>query len=146
MTTSAMDFPAPRANHSVKWRAQLNPVIAIVDDDESVRVGMSGMVESFGFSVGQFGSADEFLQSERVDRTACLILDIQMPGTSGLELHKQLMSSGRRIPTIFVTAFPDARVRDRAMRAGAVCCLAKPFGKDDLLDCIHAALDTSDSG
>ena len=116
------------------------PVITIVDDDESVRVAIGGMVESFGFAVGTFESAGEFLQSDRIDDTSCLILDVQMPGTNGLDLHRQLMSSGRQIPTIFVTAFPDARVRDRAMRAGAVCFLPKPFARDDLLNCIHSAL------
>jgi FixJ family two-component response regulator len=122
------------------------PVIAIVDDDESVRVAVSGMVESFGYSVGSFESADEFLRSDRVDGTSCLILDVQMPGTSGLELHNRLMSSGHRIPTIFVTAYPDARVRERALRAGAVCFLPKPFARDELFGCINAALESRSSG
>ena len=115
--------------------------IAVVDDDESVRAAVSGMVESFGFSVGTFESAEEFLQSGRAASTSCLILDVQMPGTSGVELHNQLVSSGHRIPTIFVTAFPDARVRERVLRAGAVCFLSKPFARDDLLGCIRTALE-----
>jgi FixJ family two-component response regulator len=116
------------------------PLIAIVDDDESVRVAMGGMVESFGYAPVTFESANDFLKSDKLPDASCLILDVQMPGMSGLELHSQLMASGRRIPTIFVTAFPDKRVRDRAMRAGGVCFLSKPFGRNDLLGCIEAAL------
>jgi len=122
------------------------PVIAIVDDDESVRAAMSGMVESFGYSVGLFESADEFLQSDGPAGTACLILDVQMPGKTGLDLHNELVASGHQIPTIFVTAYPEARVRERAMRAGAVCFLPKPFARDDLFGCIHRALGGGGSG
>ena len=117
------------------------PVISIVDDDESVRTALRDMVESFGFTVGTFGSADEFLQSDRLRDTACLILDIQMPGMSGLDLHNRLIAAGHRIPTMFVTAFPDTRVHDRTLQAGAVCCLTKPFDRNDLLGCIRSALD-----
>ncbi|WP_183244746.1 response regulator [Bradyrhizobium sp. cir1] len=116
------------------------PLIAIVDDDESVRVAMGGMVESFGYTPVTFESADDFLKSDKLPDTSCLILDVQMPDMSGLELHGKLTASGRRIPTIFVTAFPDKRVRDRALRAGGVCFLSKPFGRDDLLGCIESAL------
>ena len=116
------------------------PLIAIVDDDESVRVAMGGMVESFGYAPVTFESADAFLKSDKLPDASCLILDVQMPGMSGLELHSKLIASGRRIPTIFVTAFPDKRVRDRAMRAGGVCFLSKPFGRNDLLGCIESAL------
>ncbi|MBR0961936.1 response regulator transcription factor [Bradyrhizobium japonicum] len=116
------------------------PLIAIVDDDESVRVAMGGMVESFGYTPVTFESADDFLKSGKLPDTSCLILDVQMPDMTGLELHGRLIASGRRIPTIFVTAFPDKRVRDRALRAGGVCFLSKPFGRDDLLGCIESAL------
>ena len=116
------------------------PLIAIVDDDESVRIAMGGMVESFGYSYATFESADEFLKSATLPDTSCLILDVQMPGVTGLELHSALISKGRRIPTIFVTAFPDNRVRKRALQAGAVCFLSKPFGRSDLLGCIQTAL------
>jgi FixJ family two-component response regulator len=121
------------------------PVISIVDDDESVRTAMRDIVESFGFTAGTFRSADEFLQSGRLRDTACLILDIQMPGMSGLELHNRLIASGHRVPTMFVTAFPDMRVRDRAMQAGAVGYLSKPFDRNDLLGCIRSSLDTRDA-
>lgn len=116
------------------------PLIAIVDDDESVRAAMGGMVESFGYAPVTFESADDFLKSDKLPEASCLILDVQMPDMSGLELHGELLASGHRIPTIFVTAFPDKRIRERAMRAGGVCFLSKPFGRDDLLGCIQAAL------
>lgn len=116
------------------------PLIAIVDDDESVRVAMGGMVESFGYAPVTFESANDFLKSDKLPDASCLILDVQMPGMSGLELHSRLIASGHRIPTIFVTAFPDRRVRDKAMRAGGVCFLSKPFGRNDLLGCIESAL------
>ena len=122
------------------------PVISIVDDDESVRTAMQDMVESFGFTVGTFGSADEFLQSDRLRDTACLILDIQMPGMSGLELYNRLIAAGHRIPTMFVTAFPDTRVHDRLLQAGAICCLTKPFDRNDLLSCINSSLDPHKTG
>jgi FixJ family two-component response regulator len=122
------------------------PVISIVDDDESVRTAMKDMVESFGFAAAAFESADEFLRSNRLHETTCLILDIQMPGMSGLELYERLIASGRRIPTMFVTAFPDTRVHDRARQAGAVCCLTKPFDRNDLLGCIHSALGARNAG
>jgi len=115
-------------------------MIAIVDDDESVRIAMGGMVESFGYSPVTFESADAFLKSDQLADASCLILDVQMPGMSGLELHSALIAKGRRIPTIFVTAFPDARVRERALRAGGLCFLSKPFGRTDLLGCIQTAL------
>ena len=116
------------------------PVIAIVDDDESVRLAMSGMVESFGYSPVTFESADAFLKSDELSGASCLILDVQMPGMNGLELHGKLIAIGRQIPTIFITAFPDKRVRERALRGGGICFLSKPFGRDDLLGCIQAAL------
>nr|WP_249127370.1 response regulator [Bradyrhizobium lablabi] len=116
------------------------PLIAIVDDDESVRFAMGGMVESFGYSPLTFESADAFLRSDKLSDASCLILDVQMPGMNGLELHGKLIAMGRQLPTIFVTAFPDKRVRERALRAGGVCFLSKPFGRDDLLGCIQTAL------
>lgn len=115
------------------------PVIAIVDDDESVRFAVGGMIEALGYAPLTFESADDFLKSD-TSEASCLILDVQMPGMSGLELFSHLISSGRRIPTIFVTAFPEERIRARALGAGAVCFLSKPFAKGDLLGCIRTAL------
>jgi FixJ family two-component response regulator len=116
-------------------------VIAIVDDDESVRAAMGGMIESFGYSPATYESAGAFLKSASSPDPACLILDVQMPGMTGIELHSALLAKGRQIPTIFITAFPDARVRDRALKAGGVCFLSKPFGRNDLLGCIQTALN-----
>jgi FixJ family two-component response regulator len=122
------------------------PVVSIIDDDESVRTAMRDMVESFGFTVGAFASAEEFLRSERLHDTACLILDVQMPGMTGPELSARLMALGHHIPTMFVTAFHDARIHNRAMKAGAVCCLAKPFNRNEFLNCIRSALRGRESG
>ena len=122
------------------------PVVSIIDDDESVRTAMRDMVESFGFTVGAFASAEEFLRSERLHDTACLILDVQMPGMSGPELSARLMALGHYIPTMFVTAFHDARIHNRVMKAGAVCCLAKPFNRNEFLNCIRSALRGRESG
>jgi FixJ family two-component response regulator len=113
-------------------------LIAIVDDDESVRTAMGGMVESFGYSPVTFESADEFLRSDEVPDA--LILDVQMPGMNGLDLFSTLIEKGRRIPTIFVSAFPEPRIRARALRAGGVCFLSKPFARTDLLGCLKTAL------
>jgi FixJ family two-component response regulator len=121
-------------------------LVSIVDDDESVRTAVGKMVESFGFRVSVFRSPAEFLGSGRMRDSACLLLDLQMPGMSGLELHNRLTESGHRIPTIFVTAFTDGFRRDQAMRSGAVAYLAKPFDRNDLLACIHAALDSGRLG
>ena len=116
------------------------PVIAIVDDDESSRAAMRGMVESLGYTVVAFASAVEFLESDRVHDSACLIADVRMPGISGLDMHDQLIAAGHSIATIFLTAFPDEKGNNRAIKAGAVCYLSKPCLREDLLACIHSAL------
>src|ERR1700726_4252381 len=116
------------------------PVIAIVDDDESSRAAMRGMVESLGYTVVAFASAVEFLESDRVHASACLIADVRMPGISGLDMHDQLIAAGHSIATIFLTAFPDEKGNNRAIKAGAVCYLPKPCLREDLLACIHSAL------
>jgi FixJ family two-component response regulator len=115
-------------------------LIAIVDDDESVREGMKMLVRSLGYNVSTFGSADEFLKSEQVHDTSCLITDQQMPGLSGIELQDHLVARGHCIPIIFMTGYPDDRVRARAMKAGAVDFLNKPFCSDHFIGCIEKAL------
>jgi FixJ family two-component response regulator len=116
------------------------PLISIVDDDEFVRDATSNLVQSLGYSACVFASAEEFLQSPRLADTACLIADVQMPGMSGIDLQSRLNGQGHRIATIFITAFPDERVRARALGGGAICFLSKPFDGQALVDCIEKAL------
>jgi FixJ family two-component response regulator len=116
------------------------PLIAIVDDDVMVCEATEDLIEAFGFNARTFTSADEFLDSDCVPGTSCLIADVQMPGTSGLQLHRKLTASGHRIPVVFITAFPDQRVRERALSAGALCYLSKPFDGEILRSCIRSAL------
>lgn len=116
-------------------------VISIIDDDLSVREALAGLMHAFGFDAAVFTSAGEFLHSARLHEMACLIVDVQMPGIGGLELQRRLLARGCRIPIIFITAFPDAQTRARALQAGAVCVLVKPFDHAELLACIHAALE-----
>ena len=116
------------------------PLISVVDDDESVRESLSGLIRSVGFGVMVFASAEEFLGSNRLLDTDCLILDVRMPGMSGLELQRQLVAANWRIPIIFVTAYADDDVRVRALAAGGVDVLSKPCREEDLLRAIQTAL------
>jgi FixJ family two-component response regulator len=120
-----------------------NALISIVDDDESVRAAMKGLLKSLGYATETFASAEEFVASPQIHRTACLILDINLPGMSGPELHRQLVASGMAIPTIIITSYPDDRVRASALSAGAIGYLTKPFHKADLLDYVGSALGES---
>ena len=115
-------------------------MIAIVDDDEAVREATKTLVRSMGYKASTFGSAVEFLKSEHVNNTSCLITDLQMPGLSGLDLQDRLIASGYRIPIIFITAYPDENVRLRVMKAGAIGFLSKPYNHDHLLGCLEKAL------
>jgi FixJ family two-component response regulator len=115
-------------------------VISIVDDDPSVREGTLDLLNSMGFSAETFERADDFLKSNRLHSTSCLIADVRMPGMTGLELHDLLVGSGNLIPTILITAFPNDKDRTRAQRAGVRCYLAKPFNANELLACIQSAL------
>jgi FixJ family two-component response regulator len=119
------------------------PTISIVDDDESMRCAVKSLVTSLGFAACTFASAEEFLQSPRLDDTACLITDLQMPGLSGIELQKSLLAQDRHIPIIFMTAFPEERIRTRAMEAGALGFLSKPFESQTLITLIDKAIETS---
>ncbi|MFZ1426269.1 MAG: response regulator [Geminicoccaceae bacterium] len=120
------------------------PVISIIDDDESVRVALASLVRSLGYAVRTFTGAGEFLQLGRVDDIACLIVDVQMPGMGGLELQELLVARNMRLPTIFITAYPEDRVRDRALAGGAIGFLSKPFAAQDLIHCIDSALRPTD--
>jgi FixJ family two-component response regulator len=122
------------------------PVISIVDDDESVRVTTTKFVRLHGFAAYTFASAEEFLRSSHVNRTSCLITDVRMPGMNGVELQDHLIAQGHRMPIIFITAFPEESRQARAMAAGAVCVLSKPFDGQTLIDRINQALKRHDDG
>ncbi|HTU53244.1 MAG TPA: response regulator [Acetobacteraceae bacterium] len=119
------------------------PLIVIVDDDESVRTALGSLVRAVGFGAQAFASAEEFLVSRHQESAACLILDVNMPGMSGSELHRRLVKSGRAIPTILITGTPDDEARKSAVREGVVCYLGKPVPAEDLLACVHSALGRS---
>ena len=114
--------------------------ISIVDDDESVREAMSGLMRSIGFSANVFSSGENFLKSDSLRLTACLIADVHMPGMTGLELHHRLVASGNPVPTILITAHVDDKVRAEALGAGVVAYLAKPVDESQLLSSINSAL------
>jgi FixJ family two-component response regulator len=117
-------------------------LVAIVDDDDLMRGALQGMLKSVGLPSQAFASAEEFLTSGQQHQAACLIADIRMPGMSGLELHAKLLAERCRIPTIFITAHGDEKMRTQALRAGAVEFLAKPFDDEALLDSVRAALES----
>jgi FixJ family two-component response regulator len=118
-------------------------MISIVDDDISVRESIRDLIESLGYEVAAFESADRFLEAACLPETSCLITDLQMPGLSGLDLQSRLIVDGQYIPVIFVTAVPDEKFRIRAMRAGAVGFLSKPFDESSLISCLGSALSPS---
>jgi FixJ family two-component response regulator len=115
--------------------------VAIVDDDDSMRSALQGLLKEAGLPARTFASAEEFLSSGEYHRTACLIADIRMPGMSGLDLQAALNAERVKIPTIFITAHGDARMRMQALRAGAVEFLSKPFDDEVLLESVRAALE-----
>jgi FixJ family two-component response regulator len=116
------------------------PVISIVDDDVSMGEAIGGLMKALGFNAEVFTSAEAFLESGRAVVTACVIADVQMPGMSGIDLEACLVREGYEIPFVFITAFPNERVRDQALQSGAVCFLAKPFSEAELVAGIRSAL------
>jgi FixJ family two-component response regulator len=117
--------------------------ISIIDEDAIVREAIADLVQSLGYEAATFESAEQFLESGAVAATSCLITDLQMPGRSGLELQKQLLAEGHRTPVVFVTAFAEEKFKNRAMNAGAVAFLSKPFREDTLIDCVKTALNSA---
>lgn len=117
-------------------------LIAIVDDDESVRESLPDLVRELGFAAQAFSSAEEFLASDFVSRTACLVLDIAMPQMSGPDLQRELRLRGQRIPIVFITALADNSVRSRVLADGAIECLQKPFSDSALREALNAALQS----
>ena len=119
------------------------PLISIVDDDDSLRNSLDNLIRSVGFRAQGFPSAEAFLSSNQVHDTACLILDVRLPGMNGLELQRRIVAANWRIPVIFITSHADGDARARALEAGAVDYLYKPFREEELLNAIDAALNQS---
>jgi FixJ family two-component response regulator len=129
-----------RATRARRARARALQVVCIIDDDESVRVATTCLVRSLGHAVRTFASGEEFLNSPYVDDAGCLIVDVNMPRMSGLELQSRLREKGLAPPIIFITAYPEERARARALDAGAICYLDKPFDSATLIECLDLAL------
>ena len=119
------------------------PLISIVDDDTALRNSLDDLIQSIGFRTQGFASAEAFMSSNQARDTACLILDVRMPGMSGLDLQRQMVATNWRIPIIFVTSHANDDARARALKAGAVAFLYKPFREEELVDAIDAALKRS---
>jgi FixJ family two-component response regulator len=117
-------------------------LISVVDDDESVRESLPDLLGEFGFAVRAFSSAEEFLASDCIDQTRCLVLDVAMPGMSGPELQRELKLSRREIPIVFITAQREGTVRPQVLAQGAIACLFKPFSDTTLLEAVNLALQT----
>lgn len=115
-------------------------VISVIDDDFLVRTAADNLLSSHGYAVHTFSSAEDFLQSANLGNSSCVVADVQMPGMSGLDLLAAVRGRGNHTPFIFITAFPDPNIRERALKIGAAAFLEKPFGSSALIDCIEAAL------
>lgn len=120
---------------------QEHPAVCIVDDDISVREALKNLLRSVGLKVETFGTAQEFLSTQHSEPPGCLVLDVRLPGLSGLELQRKLAEANIEVPIIFITAHGDIQMSVRAMKAGAVEFLTKPFRDQDLLDAVHQAID-----
>ena len=118
----------------------MRPLISVVDDDESVRESLPDLLRELGFAARAFSSAEEFLASDILGRTRCLVMDVSMPGMSGPDLQQELRRRRQEIPVVFITAHGDEAVRPRLLAGGAVECLFKPFSEAALLDALNAAL------
>jgi FixJ family two-component response regulator len=120
-------------------------MISIVDDDLSVREAAKCLIRSLGYDAASFSSAEEFLESEQLETTACLISDMHMSGLSGAELQDHLIDRGHRVPIIFVTGFPEEHLRGHVLKAGAIGYLSKPFNIEHLILCLDMALASGNS-
>jgi FixJ family two-component response regulator len=121
----------------------VRPLVSVVDDDQSVRESLPDLLREFGFAVAVFSSAKEFLASDYIGQTRCLILDLAMPGMSGPDLQRELTHRRHEIPVVFITAQLDETVRHRVLEEGAVACLFKPFSDTALMEALNAALGVS---
>jgi FixJ family two-component response regulator len=118
-----------------------DPTVLVIDDDDMVRAAIRGLLKSVGLQAETFETAQQFLCTKRPDGPSCLVLDVRLPGTNGLDFQRQLVAAGIRIPIIFITGYGDIPMSVKAMKSGAVEFLTKPFRDEDLLDAIHQALD-----
>lgn len=118
----------------------LDPLISVIDDDDSLRAALVGLVRSLGYRASGYASAEDFLAAGTARDCACVVTDIQMPGLSGIELKQRLAESGCTAPVIMITARTEAGLREKAIASGAVCVLQKPFAAEALIDCIEKAL------
>jgi FixJ family two-component response regulator len=116
------------------------PVISIIDDDESIRVGLNNLVLSLGYTPCTFASAEAFLHSIELDKSWCVITDVRMPAISGVELQSRLRIQGYEVPFIFITALPDESSRKQAISDGAICFLTKPFDEGTLIECLNTVV------
>jgi len=112
-------------------------LISVVDDDLSIREATTGLLEAHGYATAAFASAEEFLRSDLIDGTSCLLTDVRMPGLSGVELQRRLHHTGRRIPTIFMTAHAEEHMRAAALKGGALAFLCKPVSEERLISCLQ---------
>ncbi len=135
-----MEINLRSAGPFAKLRQGRPCVVAVIDDDESVRESVVSLIESVGYCVSFFCSAEEFLDSPEINTVTCMIVDVRLPGISGLELFSQMRALQRPIPTVFITAHVDAKARTQAIEAGGVAFLYKPFQSDVLLDAVRVAL------
>ena len=119
----------------------IGPVISVIDDDASVRMAIRNLVKSLGYVVHVFPSAEAFLASPQLDETWCAIADVRMPGMSGVDLQAHLRTQGNSVPFIFITAVPDERIRERALKDGGTCFLSKPFDESILIKCLTRAVE-----
>ena len=130
----------------IVWNAMpQHPLISIVEDDQPFRESMRKLITLLGYTVEAFSSAADFLASPLLPETACLVADVQMPGMTGVELHKNLTDAGYAIPTILVTAYPNEAVRNRALKNGVVCYLSKPVDDEHLERCLRSALESGNA-
>ena len=129
-----------------KLQQSKNPLISIIDDDLSLVEAIVSLLQSAGYKAKGFHSADDFLKSRRLHSTACLILDVRMPGMGGLELQRLLAAEDFQIPIIFITSYDSEDVRARAFQAGAVEFLCKPFSQESLLQAVRSALANQEGG
>jgi FixJ family two-component response regulator len=121
-------------------------LISIIDDEESIRDAVTALMQWLGLRATAFSSAVEFLASPALADTSCIIADVQMPHMTGIELHSYLRASGRNVPTILITAYPDEKARTRALANGVICYLSKPFDTGALIGCVRSALRSAGQG